>query len=90
MELGRQGIDGWVHSARPSPHFVILFGAVKRKLRQPLEDDWKRVSREFRDSNSKLRDQITEELEKRILGEQRSSSVNTLSGGRPESNRSKF
>jgi len=69
---------------------VIRFAIVKRKSRQPLRDDAKRVHRELKDSNSKLRDEAIEELEKRILGEQCSSSVNAISGGRPESNRRKF
>ena len=69
---------------------MIRFAIVKRKSRQPLRDDAKRVHRELKDSNSKLRDEAIEELEKRILGEQCSSSVNAISGGRPESNRRKF
>jgi hypothetical protein len=74
----------------PVPVPVILFAVVKRKSRQPLQDDAKRVHREFKDSNSKLRDEIIAEFEKRLLGEERSSSVNAISGGRPESNRRKF
>jgi len=55
-----------------------------------LKDEEKLVLREVRASISRDLDAVTEKFESRLLGEAMSSSVKTVSGGRPESKRSKF
>ena len=63
---------------------------MRPKKRPELKDEEALVRREKRASNSKLLDDVVTELENRLLGKDASSSVKTVSGGRPESNRSKF
>jgi hypothetical protein len=63
---------------------------MKPRKRPTLKDEEALVRREKRASISKELDYAVELLEERLLGKDSSSSVKTISGGRPESNRSKF
>ena len=63
---------------------------MKPKKKPALKDEERMVLREKGTSITKLLDAAVEELENRLIGKGRSSSVKALSGGRPESNRSKF
>jgi hypothetical protein len=58
--------------------------------RPMLKDEEKRVVNESNAAREKAKDDAVEELENRLLGKETSNSVKTISGGRPESNRSKF
>jgi hypothetical protein len=72
---------------------VIEFRADKRmkpKKRPALKDEEALVRREKLASISKELNYALELLEDRLLGKDTSSSVKTVSGGRPESDRSKF
>ena len=55
-----------------------------------LKDEEQRVVNDHKAARVKAKDDVVEELEKRLLGKETSNSVKTISGGRPESNRSKF
>lgn len=63
---------------------------MRSRTRPTLKDEEELVRRDERDSILKKLDELLEAYEKRLLGEDTSSSVKTVSGGRPESNRSKF
>ncbi|HLW84410.1 MAG TPA: hypothetical protein VKR60_04290 [Candidatus Sulfotelmatobacter sp.] len=64
---------------------------MKRKEKQPLQDEEKLVLKERSAAIKDEMDLVIEEYEKRLLGSNPDSiSLKTVSGGRPESNRSKF
>jgi hypothetical protein len=64
---------------------------MKRKEKQPLRDEEKLVSKERSAAMKDELDLFVEEYEKRLLGSNPDSiPLKTVSGGRPESNRSKF
>lgn len=63
---------------------------MRSKTNLLLKDEEKLVRLEERASILQKLDELIEAYEKRLLGEDSSSSVKTVSGGRPESNRRKF
>lgn len=63
---------------------------MRSKTNLLLKDEEKLVRLEERASILQKLDELIETYEKRLLGEDSSSSVKTVSGGRPESNRRKF
>jgi len=63
---------------------------MRPKTRPTLKDEEKLVQREERNSVLEKLDELIEAYEKRLLGEDTSSSVKTVLVGRPESNRRKF
>jgi hypothetical protein len=63
---------------------------MKLKKRPALKDEERLVRTEKLASISKELDDAVELLENRLLGKDVSNSVKTISGGRPESKRSKF
>jgi hypothetical protein len=63
---------------------------MRSKTNSLLKDEEKLVRLEERASILQKLDELIEAYEKRLLGEDSSSSVKTVSGGRPESNRRKF
>jgi hypothetical protein len=63
---------------------------MRSKTSSSLKDEEKLVQREERASIFEELDEWIEAYEKRLIGEESSSSVKTVSGGRPESNRRKF
>jgi hypothetical protein len=63
---------------------------MRPKTTQLLKDEEKLVRREGRDSDLEKLDESVENFEQRWLGKDTSSSVKTVSGGRPESRRRKF
>ena len=63
---------------------------MKPKQRAALKDQEAALLKSLRASNRKEIDALVQEVEKRLLGEEASNSIKAVSGGRPESNRSKF
>jgi hypothetical protein len=63
---------------------------MKHRKVKPLRDEGRAVIEAEIESNRKLIERYTEEYENMEFGREESSSVPTVSGGRPESKRSKF
>jgi hypothetical protein len=63
---------------------------MRSRTNSLLKDEEKWIRLEGCDSILQKLDELIEAYEKRLLGEDSSSSVKTVSGGRPESNRRKF
>ena len=64
---------------------------MRHKGKPPLRDEEKLVVKKRSEARMDEKDLVLEEIEKRLLGSNPdSTSLKTVSGGRPESNRSKF